>query len=93
MIIINLSVAAVIDGLSMARKDNSAIIKKDEINELIILWSEYDPKATGWIEVTDLVFMLFELPKPLGYGGSLENDKDMKNDDFDNRNLNVSGIL
>ena len=93
MIIINLSVAAVIDGLSMARKDNSAIIKKDEISELIILWSEYDPKATGWIEVTDLVFLLFELPKPLGYGGSLETEDDLNKDEFDDKSLNVSGII
>jgi hypothetical protein len=72
IIIINLAIAAVIDGLSSARKDHTGIIKKDEINELFIIWSEYDPKATGWIEVTDLIFLLFELPQPLGYG------KDMK---------------
>ena len=68
MIIMNLTVAAVIDGLSSARKDNSGVIKKDEINKLVELWSEYDPKATGWIDVTNLVFLLYELPKPLGYG-------------------------
>lgn len=73
MVIINLTVAAVIDGLSSARKDNAAVIKKDEINELIELWAEYDPKATGWIEVTDLWFLLFELPKPMGY----EQDRDL----------------
>lgn len=66
MIIINLTVAAVIDGLSSARKDNTGIIKKDEITDLIDLWAEYDPKATGWIDVTNLVFLLFELPKPIG---------------------------
>lgn len=68
MIIMNLTVAAVIDGLSSARKDNSGVIKKDEINKLVELWSEYDPQATGWIDVTKLVFLLYELPKPLGYG-------------------------
>jgi hypothetical protein len=72
MVIVNLTVAAVIDGLSSARKDNIGIIKKDEINELVKLWSEYDPEATGWIEVSDLVFLLYELPQPMGYG------KDMK---------------
>jgi hypothetical protein len=68
MIIINLTVAAVIDGLASARKDINGIIKRDEVDDLITLWSEYDPTATGYIEVSDLVFLLFELPKPMGYG-------------------------
>lgn len=62
----NLSVAAVIDGLSSARKDEGALICSDDIDYLITLWSEYDPKATGWVTIESLVFLIFELPHPLG---------------------------
>jgi len=33
---------------------------------LIDYWQEYDPDATGWITMQDLVFLLYELPQPLG---------------------------
>jgi hypothetical protein len=32
----------------------------------IKLWADYDQKATGWIEVVDVVFLIYELPAPLG---------------------------
>ena len=66
MLIMNLSVAAVIEGLDTAKKENLGIIQGDEIEELIDYWEDYDPNATGWITMTDLVFLLYELPPPLG---------------------------
>lgn len=92
MIIMNLSVAAVIDGLSSARKDNTGIIKKDEINELVELWAEYDPKASGWIDVNDLVFLLFELHEPLGHNGKF-NDKNKIKVEENEQSLDVSNII
>ena len=92
MIIINLTVAAVIDGLSSARKDNTGIIKKDEITDLIDLWAEYDPKATGWIEVTNLVFLLFELPKPIGCGMD-RTLLQIKRRKIDNEDKDIDDIL
>lgn len=95
MIIINLTVAAVIDGLSSARKDNTGIIKRDEVDDLITLWAEYDPKATGYIDVSSLVFLLFELPKPMGYG----SDRDLIHKNNKNTNIkaendqNITDIL
>lgn len=62
----NLTVAAVIDGLNSARKDEGALINMDDIDIMIRLWSEYDPKATGWIPIECFVFLLYELPEPLG---------------------------
>jgi len=45
----NLSVAAVIEGLDTAKKENMGRIKGDEIDEMIDLWQEYDTTASGWI--------------------------------------------
>ena len=66
MLIMNLSVAAVIEGLDTAKKENMGIVQGDEIEALIDLWQDYDPYATGWITMNDLVFLLYELPPPLG---------------------------
>ena len=67
-VVLHLTVAAVIDGLSSARKDADALISKEDIDWLLSLWSEYDPNATGWITVESLVFLFYELPQPLGLG-------------------------
>ena len=66
MLIMNLSVAAVIEGLDNAKKENMGIVQGDEIEILTELWQDYDPAATGWISMKDLVFLLYELPAPLG---------------------------
>jgi hypothetical protein len=64
MIIMNLSVAAVIEGLETARKENSGVIQSSDIEKLVELWKDYDEQATGWINTTDLAFYLYELPPP-----------------------------
>jgi Ca2+-binding EF-hand superfamily protein len=66
MLIMNLSVAAVIEGLDTAKKENMGVVQGDEIEMLIDYWQEYDNDATGWITMSDLVFLLYELPPPLG---------------------------
>lgn len=73
MLIMNLSVAAVIEGLDTAKKENLGIIQGDEIEMLIDYWQDYDHEATGWITMTDLVFLLYELPPPLGKRSSRIN--------------------
>jgi uncharacterized membrane protein len=58
MLIMNLSVAAVIEGLDTARSENLGVVDADSIVELIELWRDFDPNATGWISVEDLIFVL-----------------------------------
>ena len=58
MLILNLSVAAVIEGLDTARSENLGIIDADSVIDMIELWCNYDPNATGWITVDDLTFIL-----------------------------------
>lgn len=76
-IAMNLTVAAVIDGLASARKDEGALISADDIDTYIHLWSDYDPKATGWIPIESYVFLLYELPKPIGLGKQLPTSQNM----------------
>ena len=66
MLILNLSVAAVIEGLDTARSENLGIVDADSILQLIELWRDFDPNATGWITVEDLIFVLCQLDAPMG---------------------------
>jgi hypothetical protein len=66
MLIMNLSVAAVIEGLNTAKNENMGVVQGDEIERLIDLWQDYDHDAIGYITMQDLVFLLYELPPPLG---------------------------
>lgn len=76
MLIMNLSVAAVIEGLEQAKNENLGIVTADQIEQLLDIWVEYDPKATGWISLQELIFLLYELPQPLGKRGR-RFDKDI----------------
>ena len=60
----NLTVAAVIEGLETAQKDNTGVIQSEDIEKLVDLWKDYDEQATGWITIDNLAFYLFELPPP-----------------------------
>jgi hypothetical protein len=64
MLIMNLSVAAVIEGLNSATSQNEGIITKDDSEVFLDLWMQYDQMAKGWISQSDLVFFLYELPSP-----------------------------
>jgi hypothetical protein len=79
MLVMNLSVAAVIEGLDSAKKENMGIVEGDEITLLTLLWSDYDPYATGWITMKDLIFLLYELPPPLGRRLSIMQKMDDNN--------------
>lgn len=58
--------ASVIFGFIRAQRETEGVIESDAINLLFELWTEYDQNATGWIEVVDVVFLIYELPTPLG---------------------------
>jgi len=62
----NLSVADVIEGLENAKADNSGLIEGDDVNALLDHWMQYDPRATGWIDLLDFVCLVIELPPPFG---------------------------
>ena len=64
----NLSVAAVIEGLAEASKENTGVVSGDQIDLLIEKWKDYDTDATGLISYRDFLFLLYEVPPPLGLG-------------------------
>ena len=80
MIIMNLSVAAVIEGLYEANKENTGIVSGDQIDILIEKWWDYDTKATGLISYKNFLFLLYEVPPPLGLGQFNSYSSDDKND-------------
>lgn len=43
LLIMNLSVAAVIEGLDTAKKENMGVVRGDEVEALLELWRDYDP--------------------------------------------------
>lgn len=66
MLIMNLAVAAVIQGLNTACAENLGIVSADDVNHFIQLWKYYDPAAKGWISADSLIYLLVELNAPLG---------------------------
>ena len=84
MIVMNLSIGVFVDAYEAAKKDENSLIKEDIISEIFLnLWSEYDPNATGWINIDELIFFLYELPEPLGYGKEIPE----LSDDYEFENL------
>jgi len=47
LLLLNLTVAAVIDGLSEAQSDDDRLVKNEDIDYFKETWSFYDPKGTG----------------------------------------------
>ena len=66
MMIMNLFVAVVLEGFSSSSKENLGVVTSDHYTKLTQTWSEFDPKATGFITAKKLVFLIYSLPKPLG---------------------------
>ena len=66
LMIINLFVAIVIEGYFISEHEHVSIINQKHIDELLIKWSEYDPKGTGFIDYKNMVFLLHDLYPPIG---------------------------
>jgi hypothetical protein len=47
-------------------KENYSVISAEDYERFLKKWSEYDPTATGWIDLENLIYLLFEIPYPLG---------------------------
>jgi hypothetical protein len=90
MIVMNLSVAVVIDCLADARKDSVSCVSREDLNKLVELWKEYDPKAKGKISIDDLVCLLYELPLPLGLERNAENIEANFDPDYKSETKKVS---
>ena len=59
MMMLNLFIAVVLEGFSSTNKEHTGAVTSEHFNELIELWVDYDPNATGWIDVRDLIFLIY----------------------------------
>ena len=66
IIILDLSIGVFINALSEARKDNESVFSREKLQTFLKIWSDYDPDSTSWITPEQLVFLIYELPAPLG---------------------------
>jgi hypothetical protein len=78
MVIMNLSVAAVIEGLAEASKENMGVVSGDQIDFMVEKWKDYDTNASGLISYQDFLFLLYEVPPPLGLGKFTTYDSDQR---------------
>ena len=90
MLILNLTIAAVIDGLQQAQNDNDRLFKQEDINYFVDRWAVYDPKATKYMSVEDFGFFLTELDPPFGLRKNImmKIDERQASSCFINRKMN-----
>ena len=84
MMIMNLFVAVVIEGFSTSTKENTGVVTSQDYTLLIERWKRYDPSACGFIYPVDLAFLIYELPRPLGKAGEIENSVNKINEQQSN---------
>lgn len=63
-LILNLTIAAVIDGMQTAQEDDDRFFKSQDIDDFIDLWQQYDPENTGAIPIDQFFLFLSELQPP-----------------------------
>ena len=81
----NLSIAAVIEGLDNAKSDSDAIINGDNLKTLLDAWMEYDPNATGWIKIEEFICLIIELEPPFGNKNLQNNFQCKYKKEFDDK--------
>lgn len=67
MLMLNLAIAAVIDGFAVAQADEDNIFKENDHEDLLEIWAKYDPDGVGKISLKNLRFFLCEVSEPFGY--------------------------
>ncbi len=61
---LNLFIAVVLEGFSSTNKDFTSAVTNEDYKNFLEKWLDYDPDATGWLKIDDLVFFLNDLPLP-----------------------------
>jgi hypothetical protein len=65
-IILNLFLGCAIELFFDAKKENEAIIRPHQLEEFVKKWGEFDQDGSGFIEPQDYIFILYDLPPPIG---------------------------
>lgn len=64
MLVLNLVIAAVINGLSEAQADDQRLIRNDDIDFLMDTWAYYDNDGLGKISIVNVIFFIMDLRPP-----------------------------
>jgi hypothetical protein len=72
MLILNLAIAAVIDGLQAAQADNDRLFKNDDIDQFLESWAFYDPKGSGKMPIMNLYYFIVDLKPPFSQNEHLK---------------------
>lgn len=77
----NLLMAVILDGFQTINKEHTGAITQDMLDKLVQAWVLYDPAATGWISLKDVVFLVCDVNEPLGKKNYFETEvkEDQKN--------------
>ena len=71
---LNLLIAVVLEGFSSTNKEHTGVVTTDHLNDLITIWQVYDPEARGFIQLKDLIFLIYGLDEPLGKQTEFEQE-------------------
>ena len=71
--VINLIIAAIIDGLAQAYQDRSKFINQEHMVQYVDLWQQYDPQGTWFLPINYLWIFMADLPDPIGDSSLKEN--------------------
>jgi hypothetical protein len=66
MLLLNLLVAIILDNFGDTQKYDKSDVKEEDLKVFQDVWAKFDPLATGFIPVTELINVLINLPFPLG---------------------------
>ena len=71
---LNLFMAVVLEGYCSTNKEHTGAITQEILNLLVEHWVDYDPLATGWIDLKDVIFLIYEVNEPLGKSNLFETE-------------------
>ncbi|XP_065679404.1 voltage-dependent P/Q-type calcium channel subunit alpha-1A isoform X2 [Hydra vulgaris] len=66
-LMLNLFVAVIMDNFSFLTEDSS-ILGPHHLDEFVTVWSDFDPRASGRIQYTEVCELLRQMTPPLGLG-------------------------
>jgi hypothetical protein len=71
---LNLFIAIILDGYFHTVEMEKKVFNEEDLVKYQRVWSDYDNQATGFIEITDLPKLLFQLNAPMGWDSSYEGN-------------------
>lgn len=76
MMMLNLFIAVVLEGFSSTNKEHTGVVTSEDYNMFVEKWLQFDPEATGWIKLENVVFLCCQLEQPLGQKFAMDENLD-----------------